>query len=380
MAFTMNLSDIAGGSQQHEAVTGRKRKNPYASVLTGLGPALRTAARTAELDDLRGKELEQTQRNFDASQALTREQMKIAEEQNAKATLIGGLSTGVSAAAMADKAGMINLKDLSFSGLKKYLPGGYGGGGSAAPELVAGADGVLTSAGTGEALLEGGGQIAPELIGEAGAGGTAGVGGAAGSALGTVGSAVSTAVPYIALARIGMPLLGSALEKWTPGEPGGSNVFQQGARITKDEYMRPIEAVHEAFGIEVPEVAEAIFNPGGYIMKSLCIIVTACTSPDSHEVNVARQFRDRYMDNLQLRGYYRIAEKTAPVMHRYPAVKRFVKRYFVDGFVQYGECALGLTTVRPGRWAAFVTAAFLGLCGCAGARRQRFVRSNGEVF
>jgi len=108
--------------------------------------------------------------------------------------------------------------------------------------------------------------------------GAAEVGGA------TIGGVLGTAAPYVAAARIGMPILGGILEKYSPGEEGSSNVFQQGARITGEDYMRPIEAVTEtAFGVETPEIIDVAFNPGGYLMNKISGGGTwLCTAADKH--------------------------------------------------------------------------------------------------
>jgi hypothetical protein len=45
-----------------------------------------------------------------------------------------------------------------------------------------------------------------------------------------------------------------------------------------------------------------------------CIIVTACHGPDSPEVDIARQYRDKYLDDDTLRGYYMLAELIVPFM------------------------------------------------------------------
>jgi hypothetical protein len=124
-----------------------------------------------------------------------------------------------------------------------------------------------------------------------------------------------------------------------------------------------------------------VLNPGGAVFRALgCIIVTACTSPDSPEVNVTRRYRDSHMDNMELRGYYIVAEKIVPWMNRSPAIRRFVKWALVDGIIDYCEYAIGDKKTLPRRWSAFIMKSFLGVCGYVGSRRPSFVRSNGEVF
>jgi len=132
---------------------------------------------------------------------------------------------------------------------------------------------------------------------------------------------------------------------------------------------------------ETANVVQDIVNPAGFVARLLhCIIVTACTNPNSYEVNVARKYRDAHMDRMELRGYYQISEKIVPLINRFPTFKRFIKRFLVDGIIDYCEYANGDKMTLPRRWSAFVTKAFLGLCGYVGSRRTQFVRSNGEVF
>lgn len=126
----------------------------------------------------------------------------------------------------------------------------------------------------------------------------------------------------------------------------------------------------------VVESAIDYINPFG----GGCIIVTAATDRDSPEVNTARTYRDRYMDPLELRGYYMIAEKVAPLMNRWPWFKRLIKRQLVDKIIDYCQYATGRRETLPALWSSFVMKAFLGLCGFVGSFRDRYVRINGEVF
>lgn len=120
----------------------------------------------------------------------------------------------------------------------------------------------------------------------------------------------------------------------------------------------------------------------GFISSMLggCIIVTACTSRDSEEVNITRAYRDTYMTPEQLRGYYVLAEPTVFVMEKHPAFKKFVKKYLVDRIIEYCAWKTGKTEDKPS-WKATVTMkAFMGLCGFMGIKVPRYTRINGEVF
>jgi hypothetical protein len=181
------------------------------------------------------------------------------------------------------------------------------------------------------------------------------------SALGTVGSAASTAMPYIALARVGMPIVGRAM-KSLPGHEN-ETVLGQMADLTQKDYMRPMERLTElAFtgGKALPKWT-GIFNPGGYLLKR-CIIVSACTSRDSYEVNVARKFRDRYMDEETLTGYYALCVFIVPFIHKHRLFKRIVKSALVDRLVDYGEWRMEMKPAMRFSTSRFVKRTFLGLC------------------
>jgi hypothetical protein len=130
----------------------------------------------------------------------------------------------------------------------------------------------------------------------------------------------------------------------------------------------------------------SIFGGAGKVQKAVsrvfkkCIIITACTSEDSPEVNIARKYRDGHMDRMELRGYYMIADRVVPKMERSKRFKRFVKWFLVDGIIDYCAYAVGDKADLPGRWSAFITKAFLSLCAYKGSRRSQYIRANGEVY
>jgi hypothetical protein len=111
-----------------------------------------------------------------------------------------------------------------------------------------------------------------------------------------------------------------------------------------------------------------------------CIIITACTDKDSPEVEIAREYRDKYMTEEQLRGYYMIAEKIVPVIGKYGSVKRFTYKHLVKNLIEYGKHKLGKTELPPSQKSVFITRTFLGMCGLLGMTKRQFVRCNGEVY
>lgn len=205
MGIDMNLRDIR--SPQYSAVTGRTRKVPYASILTALAPTIRADARAEDLDAMREQDLLDTATRFDASQALNREIANTQAEQAEKSMMIQGATLVPQAAYVADKAGLINLKEIAGTVKDKFF-GGQSAiplGKVAGPELVTvgvGESATMTSA-AGAGLMgasgETAGALAPELIGEAGVGGSAGVGGTgAGTSAAGVGTyALPAAAAYL---------------------------------------------------------------------------------------------------------------------------------------------------------------------------------------
>lgn len=205
--------------------------------------------------------------------------------------------------------------------------------------------------------------------------GTAATEGAA--TLSGAGSAALSAAPYAAAgylaAKYGGQLLTSATGEHTlVGRIGKtiSDPLQGVGRTLVNEFMP------EGKTKNTIQTIMDVANPLGWAFKQLgCIIVTACTDRHSPEVEIAREYRDRFMSPEQLRGYYMIAETVMPWVVRHRA---FVKKHLVDRLVEYGSYHLGKTEKVPCRASSCVTRGFLMLCGFAGRRKRVFVRCNGE--
>ena len=121
----------------------------------------------------------------------------------------------------------------------------------------------------------------------------------------------------------------------------------------------------------------------GWIAKSFkkhCIIITACTNPNSYEVNVTRRYRDRIMSPVTLRGYYMLAEKVVPLIYNSDKLKIFLKIHLVDSLVDTLEWKLGEKNEKPKLKSRIITAMFLTSCRVLGYTKQQFIRCNGEVF
>lgn len=113
---------------------------------------------------------------------------------------------------------------------------------------------------------------------------------------------------------------------------------------------------------------------GGYTFAgNVCIIISSCTSPDSYEVNIAREYRDKFMNFEVLTGYYSLCIYIVPLIQKYPLFKRVIKKILVDRLVDYGECCLGYKEKRKYLTSYLVKASFLGLCRIIGKGVNRFL-------
>lgn len=100
--------------------------------------------------------------------------------------------------------------------------------------------------------------------------------------------------------------------------------------------------------------------------KKGCIIITACTNPHSYEVEVSRKYRDKFMNDESLTGYYFMAGYIGPYLDTHARPRKLVKKYLVDRLVDYGAEALGLKPRRTFCTSWAVTKAFLLLCRIVG--------------
>jgi len=199
----------------------------------------------------------------------------------------------------------------------------------------------------GKTALEEGGKIAAQEAGKTAA--TTGIGT-------TLGSIATSIAPY-------MTLLGYGLE------------WAKELDVVSAKNIRPFEWALNPAG----KVLDFIANPSNFF-KDSCMIVTACTSRKSPEVEIAREYRDKFLTRRQLRGYYMLAEKIVPRMHRSPRLTRLIKRWLVDPLIVYGRHALVKTAPPPWRYERIIATAFLALIGCIGRTRKQFTRANGEVY
>ena len=93
-----------------------------------------------------------------------------------------------------------------------------------------------------------------------------------------------------------------------------------------------------------------------------CIIVTSCTDPDSYEVNITREFRDKHLDPVTLKGYYELAARIVPLIQTSEQFKRQVKETLVDRLIDFGEWFMGYKTRLKFNDSEIVTNNFLNTC------------------
>lgn len=117
---------------------------------------------------------------------------------------------------------------------------------------------------------------------------------------------------------------------------------------------------------------------GGLAAES-CIIVTACTDRNSYEVEITRQYRDKFLTGTQLRGYYILAEKLVPTLENNEKIRNFTKKYLVDKLIDYGELKLGLVD-KCKLSSRIVSNLFLGLIKTIGFFIPKYTRLNGEIY
>ena len=126
-------------------------------------------------------------------------------------------------------------------------------------------------------------------------------------------------------------------------------------------------------------IVGAVFGGLAGLASESCIIVTACTDRNSYEVEVTRQYRDKFLTGTQLRGYYCLAEKLVPTIENNTIIRTLVKKHLVDRLVDYGEMKLGLKD-NCKLSSKIVSNLFLGLIKTVGIIIPQYTRLNGEVY
>jgi len=411
---------------QYSGLTGRKINPPLNQILASQMPA---ATQILAAEARRRQEEER----LIQEQKLKQEAIAMQEQQARTAALIRGGTTGIQLAKLikdpefmpqlTGKATELITQAAGLNELNKIAlplvldPAAEGTktiGATVAPIAAAQEVGKTVAQEAGKTALEEGGKIAAQEAGktiaqEAGktaleeggkiaaqeAGKTVAqeAGKTAMKIIPTIAKSISTYVPdYAALGQAAVKLGGLGLE--TIGEKSNIEPVAQIGRTWQDVdtftgIVRPLaeEIIRDPGTKRAILTTMDIFNPGGALLTlikngidSACMIVTACTSRQSPEVEIAREYRDKFLTRRQLRGYYMLAEKIVPRMHRSPRLTRLIKRWLVDPLIVYGRHALVKTAPPPWRYERIIATAFLALIGCIGRTRKQFTRANGEVY
>ena len=448
MAYNVALSSLQN-PQLGGIAPGKKYPWTYPTALAGAGPGLVEAAKAQTIAKQQLDALNLGKEQSLATLAQAAENNRIQEEQAKKAATLSTVSTGIAATALANEAGLINLKNfipktapvtapaspatsaaLANSGqsiqvagqnlgaetvasnagmdVQAVTPGfeGYSVGAESA-SANAGLDLVGTQAGTGTVEYAGGTGLTGANLGvkpivadaavpiEGGA--TTGATAAANnfawtSAGGEAGAAPAGVLAYPAMAGYLAPKVLDALHEDST-ENLGHNVTL--GMVSHERTARNVgggvAGAGAGFltGAMAGAGATSWTGPGAIVgaivggiagvIGSECIIVTACTSSDSEEVNISREYRDKFLTVEQLRGYYCLASICVPLIVRHAWVKRTFKKHLVDHLISYGRWSLGKGPY-PGPLAGLVTRGFLSLCGKIGKQKTSFVRCNGEII
>ncbi len=106
---------------------------------------------------------------------------------------------------------------------------------------------------------------------------------------------------------------------------------------------------------------------GGSVGKILsgCIIISSCTSPNSYEVNLARAYRDQFMDETMLFGYYFLCGLIVPLIQKSEAIRMIFYKGLVKRLVDYGEMRLG-EKKKCKFLSRVISIGFLGVCSTLG--------------
>jgi len=132
----------------------------------------------------------------------------------------------------------------------------------------------------------------------------------------------------------------------------------------------------------MPGIGTAIGAIFGGISASTkkCIIVTTCTSPNSYGVQIAREYRDKFLNSVTLRGYYMLADRLVPQIENSIQLKHRIREILVDKLIDYAEVELGKKDKLQYKDSEQVTKEFISVCNYLGNLTPTYTRLNGEAF
>jgi len=115
-----------------------------------------------------------------------------------------------------------------------------------------------------------------------------------------------------------------------------------------------------------------LFGQGGILGLGIgsgdtaCIIITACTHPNSYEVDVARVYRDFLLDAQTLSGYYALCCVVVPLIRKFNWFKRLMKNLLVNRLIDYGEWVIQITDKPRLCTTKKIARGFLKVCSVVG--------------
>ena len=332
---------------------------------------------------------QQAQESLRLQKEMEQEQLEAAKKAGLQQTAGNVVNTAgtVLATDYLNKPAGESLVSKGYQGVKNYFSPSQptfteaANAGAAGAGEMAAAEGAGTVANIGNAAVQG---AATEGAVEGGATLAGGAGGTVAPAGGTAaGATLGSVVPWVGLASTAAKVGGTLGEQWGKHSLGlsRSSVPMQFARTLQNpwEISQWVDEIYPNMGWKA-KTAKNVLDPVGFVAeKAGCIIVTVCTDRNSPEVNLTREYRDKFMTPEQLRGYYMIAEKVVPWINRSRIIKYLVKRLLVDRLVEYGEFVLGKTKIIPSFISCLITDWFMDKCERKGKTVQSFIRNNGEV-
>jgi hypothetical protein len=165
----------------------------------------------------------------------------------------------------------------------------------------------------------------------------------------------------------------------------GAGLEMEAGKLASQERIAQLQAGTTIRGAEIQsatarhqtESTRGFFGGGGLLGVGLgkggggmgglkCMIISSCTSPQSWDVEIAREYRDCVLDDKTLAGYYLLSSILVPFILTFGWLKRLTKKFLVDRFVDQFEWYFMLKEKPELRTSAVVTHKFLGFCKMIG--------------
>ena len=121
-------------------------------------------------------------------------------------------------------------------------------------------------------------------------------------------------------------------------------------------------------------VGASIGGTVGGALGGSCIIVTACTSEDSPEVELTRAYRDKFLTSNQILGYYWLASFVVPFIMNSYFVRRMFKVFLVDRLIDHAMVALKYQDKHRYKTSFWISEKFLGLCNFLGHLKKELTK------